>query len=76
MMIISYLGRWEYPWFYFTLTADESLSPSNAYHNRGYALEPQCPHRGIAPPRGQLWIAADYEKGAPISLAGAGTLVL
>ena len=20
MMIISYLGRWEYPWFYFTLT--------------------------------------------------------
>ena len=66
MMIISYLGRWEYPWFYFTLTADESLSPSNAYHNRGYALEPQCPHRGIAPPRGQHWTAADYEKGAPI----------
>ena len=42
--------------------ADESPSPSIAYHNLGYAMEPQCPHRGIAPPRGQHWTAADYEK--------------
>ena len=57
--------------------ADKSLSPSSAYHDRGYALEPQCPHRGIAPPRGaaldRRWLR---KRSTDFIGASAGTLVV